>query len=167
MNAHSNNKLQQSQEMEGEIKQAASLGINLAEIHGMSKSTLEGIYAYAYEFYEKGRLDDAEVFFKFLCIYDFQNPDYIRGYAAVNQLKKEYQYAYDLYWICFNIDKSNDYTVVLFMGQCQLSLKNPENARMCFQLIVDNSDDDTLKGKASAYLDILQHKDTVIEEHSV
>lgn len=149
--------MQQNQEIFEKVGLAASLGASLGEISGMSKSTLEGIYAYAYDFYEKGRLDDAEVFFKFLCIYDFENADYVRGYAAVSQLKKEYQRAYDLYWVSFNFDKSNDYTVVLFMGQCQLCLKNREGARECFQIIINNSDDVALKEKANAYLALLDN----------
>ena len=43
---------------------------------GITPDTLEGVYAYADNFYEKGRLDDAELFSKFLCIYDFQNYNY-------------------------------------------------------------------------------------------
>ncbi|MFP2429041.1 tetratricopeptide repeat protein [Enterobacter ludwigii] len=159
--------MQQRSEVEKKLELAASLGVSLGEMHGISKSTLEGIYAYAYDFYDKGRLDDAEVFFKFLCIYDFENADYIRGYAAVNQLKKEYQRAYDLYWISFNFDKSNDYTVVLFMGQCQLCLKNKEGARECFQLIMNNSDDETLKEKANAYLALLDNVEITSGEESV
>lgn len=159
--------MQQRSEVEKKLELAASLGVSLGEMHGISKSTLEGIYAYAYDFYDKGRLDDAEVFFKFLCIYDFENADYIRGYAAVNQLKKEYQRAYDLYWISFNFDKSNDYTVVLFMGQCQLCLKNKEGARECFQLIMNNSDDEALKEKANAYLALLDNVEITSGEESV
>lgn len=158
--------MQVRKELDEKLELAASLGVSLGEMHGMSKKTLEGIYAYAYDFYEKGRLDDAEIFFKFLCIYDFENPDYVRGYAAVNQLKKEYQRAYDLYWISFNFDKSNDYTVVLFMGQCQLCLKNKEGARECFQIIINNSNDNELKDKASAYLDFIDNAESSAESES-
>ncbi|EHG5995784.1 TPA: tetratricopeptide repeat protein [Escherichia fergusonii] len=159
--------MQERTKVNEKLELAASLGMSLGEIHGISKSTLDGIYAYAYDFYDKGRLDDAEVFFKFLCIYDFENADYIRGYAAVNQLKKEYQRAYDLYWISFNFDKSNDYTVVLFMGQCQLCLKNKEGARECFRLIMNDSNDEALKVKANAYLDLLDNVEIIPEGETV
>ncbi|WP_306453916.1 MULTISPECIES: tetratricopeptide repeat protein, partial [unclassified Burkholderia] len=42
---------------------------------------MDGIYAYAYRFYQRGRLDEAEVFFRFLYIYDFYNVDYATGLA--------------------------------------------------------------------------------------
>lgn len=35
---------------------------------------MDGLYAHAYEFYNQGRLDEAETFFRFLCIYDFTIP---------------------------------------------------------------------------------------------
>nr|WP_284709439.1 tetratricopeptide repeat protein [Escherichia coli] len=75
-------------------------GSNACRAAWHNPDTLEGVYAYAYNFYEKGRLDEAELFFKFLCIYDFQNYNYLKGYAAVCQLKKDYQKAFDMYHIC-------------------------------------------------------------------
>lgn len=41
------------------------MGATLAELHGITPDTLEGVYAYAYNFYEKGRLDEAELFLNF------------------------------------------------------------------------------------------------------
>ena len=48
---------------------------------------MEGIYSFAYDFLSERKLDEAEAIFKFLCLYDFYNVDYIMGLAAVNQLK--------------------------------------------------------------------------------
>lgn len=42
-------------------------------------------------FITRGRLDEAETFFRFLCIYDFYNPDYTMGLAAVCQLKNNFR----------------------------------------------------------------------------
>ncbi|MBI1572322.1 tetratricopeptide repeat protein, partial [Escherichia coli] len=72
----------------------------LAELHGITPDTLEGVYAYAYNFYEKGRLDEAELFFKFICIYDFHNYNYLKGYAAVCLWTKDYQQAFYMSNIC-------------------------------------------------------------------
>lgn len=151
----------------GHVQTALSLGASVAEIHGVSKNTLEGIYAYAYDFYEKGRLDEAELFFKFLCIYDFQNADYLKGYAAVCHLKKQYQRAYDLYSLSFSVDSKFDYSPVYLMGQCQLGLKNIEMARCCFESIVLNSTDDDFKRKASTYLELLADTTPVVEREDI
>ncbi|WP_279613177.1 tetratricopeptide repeat protein [Burkholderia sp. BCC1630] len=49
---------------------------------------MDGIYAYAYRFYQRGRLDEAEVFFRFLYIYDFYNVDYATGLAHSTIMRK-------------------------------------------------------------------------------
>ncbi len=48
--------------------------------YGIPQDMMDGLYAHAYEFYKLcGRLDEAEIFFFVLCIYDFYNPDYTMG----------------------------------------------------------------------------------------
>ena len=74
-------------------------GATLQSLYDIPNDLMEGVYAYAYDFYNKGRLDEAEKFFKFLCVYDFYNADYIMGLAAVNQLKKQYLYTYNKSWL--------------------------------------------------------------------
>ncbi|HDL6964069.1 TPA: tetratricopeptide repeat protein [Yersinia enterocolitica] len=151
-------------ELTEQIQSALSAGASMAEIQGISKYTLEGVYAYAYDFYEKGRLDDAELFFKFLCIYDFQNADYLKGYAAVCHLKKQYQRAYDLYGLSFTVNHKFDYSPIYLMGQCQLCLKNIEMAKSCFESVVLYSKDDDLISKASTYLGLFGNTPSEVEE---
>lgn len=127
----------------------------MAGMQDLSQDTLDGLYAYAYDFYDKGRLDDAELFFKFLCIYDFYNADYLKGYGAVCQLKKQYQRACDLYGLAFSVNKDNDYSPIYLMGQCLLCLKKMESAQECFELVVQNSKDDELIEKAIKYIELL------------
>nr|WP_241391670.1 SycD/LcrH family type III secretion system chaperone [Yersinia frederiksenii] len=156
--------IENTYELTEQMQSVLSLGASMAEIQGVSKNTLEGIYAYAYDFYEKGRLDDAEVFFKFLCIYDFQNPDYLKGYAAVCHLKKQYQRAYDLYGLSFFVDPKFDYSPAYLMGQCQLCLKNIDMAKSCFESVILHSKDNDLLSKASTYLELLSKVPSAVEE---
>ncbi|MGL5758779.1 type III secretion system translocator chaperone SicA [Plesiomonas sp.] len=136
---------------------AVSEGATLKDVHGIPEEMMEGLYAHAYDFYNKGRLDEAETFFRFLCIYDFYNPDYIMGLAAVYQLKKQYQKAADLYAVAFALGK-NDYRPVLFTGQCQLLMRNVSQARQCFELVCKQSEHEDLRVKAQAYLDSLSQQ---------
>ncbi|SUG04163.1 Type III secretion chaperone protein for YopD(SycD) [Salmonella enterica subsp. enterica serovar Pullorum] len=53
------------------IWDAVSEGATLKDVHGIPQDMMDGLYAHAYEFYNQGRLDEAETFFRFLCIYDF------------------------------------------------------------------------------------------------
>lgn len=106
-------------------------GASIKEIQDVPDHLMDGLYAHAYDFFHKGRFEDAEVFFRFLCFYDMYNADYIIGLAAVYQQLKQYQKAADTYILAFAFSK-NDYRPMLHAGQCHLFLKSPEQARVCF-----------------------------------
>lgn len=148
--------------------EAVSAGATLKDIHGIPEDMMEGLYAHAYDFYNKGRLDEAETFFRFLCIYDFYNPDYIMGLAAVCQLKKQFQKACDLYAVVFALSK-NDYRSVFFTGQCQLFMRKAAKARQCFELVRDKSTDQALREKAIVYLESMEstHTETDSQQEEV
>ncbi|WP_277990382.1 MULTISPECIES: type III secretion system translocator chaperone SicA [Pandoraea] len=136
------------------IWNAVVAGASLKDIHGIPSETMDGLYAHAYDFYSNGQLTQAEAFFRFLCIYDFYNPEYIVGLAAVCQLKEEYQKAVDLYAMAFAVGK-NDYRPVFYAGQCQMMMRNRALARECFGLVCESSCDADLRTKAKAYLDAI------------
>jgi type III secretion system low calcium response chaperone LcrH/SycD len=140
------------------IWETVSSGGTLKDIHGISDDMMQGLYAHAYDFYNKGRLDEAETFFHFLCIYDFYNPDYIMGLAAVCQLKKQFERAFDLYSVAFALSK-DDYRAVFFAGQCQLFMRKAAKAKQCFELVCEQSSDEGMKAKAQVYLDTLGKTD--------
>jgi len=138
-------------------------GATIKDLKGVPDEMMNSIYAYAYDFYKQGRLDEAATFFRFLCIYDFYNPEYTMGMAAVHQLKKEYHQAADLYAVAFALAKL-DYRPMLYRGQCQLAMRRVHKARQCFEIVIKNSDDAGLKQKAQAYLDVLNLHATPQEE---
>ncbi|VVD87854.1 Chaperone protein SicA [Pandoraea morbifera] len=137
------------------IWEAVLAGASLKDIHGIPNETMDGLYAHAYDFYSNGQLAQAEAFFRFLCIYDFYNPEYIVGLAAVCQLKEEYQKAIDLYAMAFAVGK-NDYRPVFYAGQCQMMMRNMALAGDCFALVCESSCDADLRTKARAYLNALE-----------
>lgn len=137
------------------VWEVVSEGATLKDVHGIPQEMMEGLYAHAYDFYHKGRLDEAEAFFRFLAIYDFYNPDYVMGLAAVYQLKKQFQKACDLYAVAFALSK-NDYRPVFFTGQCQLFMRKAAKAKQCFELVCERSSDEALLTKAQVYLESLQ-----------
>lgn len=135
------------------IWNAITQGACLKDINVLPSETLGDIYANAYDFYQSGRLDDAETFFRFLCIYDFYNPDYLMGMGAVFHLKKQYAQACDLYAVAFALAKG-DYRPVFYTGQCQLALNDRGKARQCFETVLERCSDDQLRAKAQGYLDL-------------
>ncbi len=124
--------------------------VTLKDIHEIPEDMMNSLYAHAYQFYLKGKLDNAETFFRFLCMYDFYNTDYFMGLAAVYHLKKQYQKAADLYSVVFAMS-SDDYRSVFHAGQCQLMMGENLKARRCFELVCDKSKDSELIKKASLY----------------
>ncbi|MEN3260915.1 type III secretion system translocator chaperone SicA [Sodalis endosymbiont of Spalangia cameroni] len=126
-------------------------GATLKDIHQIPESTMQDVYLYAYDFYQQGRLDDAESLFRFLCVYDFYNPEYIMGLAAVHQLKKSYEKAIELYALTYSLSE-NDYRPMLYAGQCNLMLRKGEMAQRCFEIVLEKSQDENLMQKAQAYL---------------
>jgi type III secretion system low calcium response chaperone LcrH/SycD len=133
------------------ILDAVSQGITLKEIHGISDEQMDGLYSLAYDFYNQGRLDEAEKLFRFLCIYDFYCVDFLMGLAAVYQLKKMYQKAADLYAVAFS-QSDSDYRPMLYSGQCQLALGKSGKAGQCFRVVVQCAKDEVLQATAQAYL---------------
>ncbi|EPZ8123983.1 type III secretion system translocator chaperone SicA [Yersinia enterocolitica] len=138
-----------------ELCQALMDGASYKDIHGIPQSTMDGLYAYAYEFYQQGKLSEAETFFRFLSIYDFYNTDYVMGLAAVYQLTKRYEKAAELYSLAFILAK-DDYRPLFHAGQCNLMLKKSSAALHCFESTFNGSNDSELKQKSSVYLTALK-----------
>ena len=47
--------LEENKEIASKFERALGMGATLAELHGITPDTLEGVYAYAYNFYELRR----------------------------------------------------------------------------------------------------------------
>ncbi|WP_095051956.1 type III secretion system translocator chaperone SicA [Pseudomonas sp. Irchel s3b2] len=157
---------QQAEQVALEVVDAVLGGAALKDVQGISDEHMNSLYAFAFQFYEQGRLDDAEKFFHFLCIYDFYNSHYWMGLAAVHQLKQSHQKAIDLYAIAFAQGK-NDWRPMFYTGQCQLALGRVGKARLCFEYVIEQATEDDLRTQARVYLDTLSHieKDYSETEH--
>lgn len=96
---------------------------NLALLHGLTPDILDRIYAYAFDYHEKGNITDAEIYYKFLCIYAFENHEYLKGFASVCQSKKKYQQAYDLYKLSYNYSRMMTIQLFIVWVNVKLGLK--------------------------------------------
>lgn len=130
-------------------------GLTLRELHGIPDDTMEHIYAHAYKFYTEGRLDEAEKFFSFLCMYDLKNADYFIGLGAVHQIKKNYRKACDFYALAHVLGAS-DFTPVFYSGQCQLLMGNAVKSLQCFDIVRSQSKDENLVKKANIYFNSIR-----------
>jgi len=131
--------------------EAIQNGATLKDVNSVSNETMNDVYKLAYDFYHHGKLNDAESLFRFLCIYDFYNPEYSMGLAAVYQLKKDYQKAIDFYALAYSLSK-DDYRPMFYAGQCNLMQRRAVQARKCFEIVVARCSDEVLNQRASTYL---------------
>lgn len=139
----------------GSLVDAITQGSSLKDIMNVPKDTMESMYAYAYEFYHQGKLNEAEKFFEFLCMYDLHNADYFLGLGAVHQLKKNYEKASDFYALSFALS-TNDYKAVFYTGQCQMLLNQIPRALKCFELVKEKSKNESIVERSDVYLKSLE-----------
>lgn len=145
------------------LLEALLSGATLQDIQQVPPEFMEGMYAHAYDFYQKGRLKEAETLFRFLFMYDFYNAEYALGLGAVFQLKKEHTKAIDIYALAFNL-KPTDYRPVFYSGECNLMIGRVGNAKKCFELVCENTEDPVLVERARAYTEAIKRSGALAKE---
>jgi type III secretion system low calcium response chaperone LcrH/SycD len=140
------------------ILQMLQGGGTIKDLTGVSSDMLEGVYALAYDFYQKGQLDDAETFFRFLSVYDFYNADYAMGLAAVLQMKKQYDKAIGTYAVAQMLDNRSD-KPMFHMAQCHLAMGKVQLARECFEGVAKRAHGTELGARAQAYVEATRASD--------
>lgn len=133
-------------------------GATFKDMYSVSSDTMEAIYSQAFDFYQQGRLDEAESLFRLLCVYDFYNVDYALGLGAVFQLKKDYSKALDVYAMAYTIS-GGDHRAMLCAGECNLLLRRMGKARRCFEMLAGEDVDLRVHKKAAAYLQVMKGAD--------
>lgn len=58
-------------------------GENLVLLYGLIFDIFDRIYVYVFDYYEKGNIMDVEIYYKFLCIYAFENYEYLKDFVLV------------------------------------------------------------------------------------
>lgn len=154
------------EEYSGNLIDAVQNGATLKDVYDVSSETMHDMYKLAYDFYHHGKLNDAKSLFRFLCIYDFYNPEYAMGLAAVYQLKKNYSKAIEFYALSYSLSKE-DYRPMFYAGQCNLMLRRAVQAKKCFEVVVNRCTDQPLHEKAQAYLSALKEVNNDETEGSV
>jgi type III secretion system low calcium response chaperone LcrH/SycD len=129
-------------------------GETVAQVHGVTATQLDTLYAFAHRFYQQGQLPEAERLFHFLCIHDMYNADYWCGYAACKQQQGQHQRALEVYAVAFH-QGGKDYRPMLHMGQCHLALGRLGKARLCFEYAAESLRQPDLREQAQAYLRVM------------
>jgi type III secretion system low calcium response chaperone LcrH/SycD len=137
------------------ILTSVTSGTTLKDMYGISDQMMDVLYAHAYDFYQKGKLDDALFIFQFLYTHDIYNPTYIMGLAAMHQQKKNYAKAVEFYVLAYELNNKKS-LALLYAGQCHLFLKDKEQAKVFFSEFLKSDAQESFKRQARAYLGALQ-----------
>lgn len=85
---------------EEQLKEAAKKlmeGYTLGAVKGISENELEAVYSVGFNFYQTGKLDEAQKIFSFLVMFNHLSPKFWMGLGAVHQVKKEFDQAITAY----------------------------------------------------------------------
>ncbi|MCY0387225.1 SycD/LcrH family type III secretion system chaperone [Robbsia sp. Bb-Pol-6] len=135
---------------------AIQKGATMKDLHGVTDAAMEGLYAYAYRFYQQGRLKEAESFFRFLFMYDFRCAEYPMGLGAVYQLQGDYPKAIEYYTIAGSLAE-DDMRPVFHAAQCHACLGNRAAARRKFEVVMERASMPVLREAAKASLDVMEN----------
>lgn len=75
----------------------SSIDVDFTELEKLDDSVIDGVYSFAYNFYEKGKYSEAENLFRLLTAMRLYNPLYWKGLGATLQMQKKYGEAVEAY----------------------------------------------------------------------
>ena len=114
------------------------------------------VYSLACDYYDKGLIEQAEKIFRSLCLYDFNNINYLLGLAAVKQVQKQYQKAINLYSLAISLNE-DDASCYFYIGQCYLFSGAKELAVSSFRQCLSMACDENEREKSLNYISMLEN----------
>ena len=133
------------EKIEEAAKSFAEMG-TIRELKGITDAEMEAIYSMGYSLYNTGRYDDAETVFRFLVLFDHQNPRYWIGLGAVQQVKKQYGDAVTSYGYASFLDLDNP-KPQYYAAECFLALGDKENTLSALAALEEFCPKDTELGR--------------------
>ena len=103
-------------------------GATIAQATGVSKETLEGLYAIARNLYVSGNYKDAQVVFQALSIYDAHDVRFWMGLGGCRQAQGQFEAAIDAYQMASLATELKNPEPLLYAVRCLLKLKRKEDA---------------------------------------
>lgn len=130
----------------------------------VDESTINGVYAIGYQYYQSGRYEEAMRLFQWLCLYEHTNVRYFKALASAQFMLKEYKHAVALYSFCYVLDKDNpEYPYQ--SGLCHLAMGNLDEAESGFYAATlwggDEASSSEIKTKASSMLTLVKRKKSI------
>lgn len=121
------------QDLQGQIS-AAFKEIPEEAFTSVPEDSLEALYYYAYHFYQQGKYEQAEHFFRLLTCLNTFDMSYWMGLGAARQKQKKYEAAIEAYCAARLLDKEDrDADPSLQMANCYFALKQREDGLQALQ----------------------------------
>lgn len=130
-------------------------GLPIKDRAGITDEEILQLHATACYFFEKGKLNEAELFFRQLCVIDASKIDYVLGLGAVLQRKKLYAKAVDVYALA-HIAQTNDSRPMFYAGQCHFFDRKYVKAKICFEEVIKNNYSAELSKMAGLFLEAIE-----------
>ncbi len=137
-------------------------GVPMKDRIGITDQEFLQLHATACAFFEKGKLNESEVFFRQLCYLDAANLDYSLGLGAVLQRKKLYDQATDVYAIAHMLQK-NDSRPMFYAGQCLFFDRKHDKAKLCFEVVVRDNHSPELTRMAQIFIEAIERGEEKVE----
>lgn len=116
------------------------------DLKGISTGEMEAVYSLGFNFYNTGRVKEAETIFKFLVLFDHMNPKYWIGLGAVQQMKREFETAVTSYAFASFLDLS-DPKPQYHAAECYLAQGDRENATSALAAVKQFAPAETERGR--------------------
>ncbi|MCB1135067.1 MAG: SycD/LcrH family type III secretion system chaperone, partial [Chlamydiia bacterium] len=114
-------------------------GIPAKDVLQMPPEMVETLYSHAYNMYNQGKYDEAEHLFRFLMLLDPLEAKYAFGQAAVSHMKKQYEQAGKMYYMCTLLNP-DDPMPHYHASDCYMKLNDLGSALLSLEFAIDASE---------------------------
>ncbi len=114
-------------------------GIPAKDVLQMPPEMVETLYSHAYNMYNQGKYDESEHLFRFLMLLDPQEAKYAFGQAAVLHMKKDFEQAAKMYYMCTLLNP-DDPMPHYHSSDCYMQLKDLGSALLSLEFAIDASE---------------------------
>ena len=155
------------EQLTGIAEQLFQHGATLADLRGLTNDEMEAVYLIAYNFYQQGKIEEAEKVFHFLCLYGHLDKRFWMGLAACRQQLKQYQQAIAAYSYLAVIDTENPYPP-MHAADCYLALNDLDNTESALHATLhwagDKNEFAQIKQRAQLMLHVVKDKKEKVNE---
>ena len=146
-----------------ELDKRIQEGEPLYKIVGLQESMVEERYEMALQMFKSGKLENAEVLFRWLCLFNAASSSNWMGLGACLHGQERWEEARTAYGMALAWSEENDPKPLYYLGICNYMLNDKKSATMAFEEAVaaagfSDQDDRELVRRACAMLEQIENE---------